>query len=76
MEMILSVVLVANGKVEAKPCKARNEPGHVCKDAPSFRASVPHIIKQINEFPPQGICIGTDDMLDYLKRQAISLFPN
>lgn len=78
IEIILSVVLVANGKVEAKPCKATNEPIHVHKDALVFRVSVSHIIKQINDCSLLEICIGiiSDNMMDYLKRQYLSLFPN
>lgn len=71
-------MLVVNGKVEAKPCKARNEPIHVHKDAPVFRVSASRIIKQINDCSLLGICVGmiSENMLDYLKGQYITWFSN
>lgn len=71
-------MLVAEGKVEAKPCEAINEPTYVHKDAPVFRVSVSHILKKINDCSLLGICIGiiSDNKLDYLKRQYLCLFAN
>lgn len=71
-------MLVAKEKVEAKPCEAINEPTYVHKDAPVFRVSVSHILKQINDSSLLGICIGiiSDNTLDYLRRQYLGLFAN